>query len=95
MNDPVINTSFSFSPTKEEEQRTESIEWTQVNTRCEIHVPILKSLELNELVPRALNFRSKVLTTVETAAHEGPSSCKAFPRSMTLVLSKVLALFAA
>ena len=89
MNDPVINTSFSFSPSKEEEQRTESIKWTQVNTRYEIYVPILKSLELNELVPHALNFRSKVLTTVGTAAHKGPSLCEAFPRSMTLVLSSV------
>ena len=80
--------SFPFV-SKDDELRNESIKWSRGNSKYEIYIPILKSLELNELLPHVMNFRSKVLTTVGTEAHRGPSLHEAFPRSLSLVLSAV------
>ena len=78
MNDDIVNTSFSFL-VQEEEACPESIQWMQADAKCEICVPMLKLLELHELVPRTLNVCSKILRIVGTAAHKGPSLCKDFP----------------
>ena len=79
---------FSFVPTKED-PRKESIKWSRGHSRYEIYLPVLQSLDLNELLPHAINFRAKLLTAVGTDAHKGPSLYGTFPRSLSLVLSAV------
>ena len=80
--------SFTFA-TKDSEPYPEAIKWSQGNAKYEVHVPILKSLDIHDVVSHCLSVRTKVMSTVGTEAHKGPSLYKVFQRSLSLVLSTV------
>ena len=80
--------SFSFA-TKKEEPRSEAIKWSYGYARYEVYMPVLKSLEVNELIPHGMELSAKVLTTVGDAAHQGTSLYEVFPRSLSLVLRTI------
>ena len=62
---------------------TLAVKWQQLNTKYEIHISVLRELDLSIIVPHCLDVVDKVIGVVGTAAHKGPSLYKVFPRTVT------------
>lgn len=82
------SSSFSFTPTKES-PKNEPIKWTINNTKYEVYLPTLLTFELADLLAHGVSIRNKVLTTVGTAAHRGPSLYEVYSRALSPVLLSV------
>ena len=80
---------FPFKVPDAEDKYHEAIKWTITNTKYEIHVPELTSFELEHLLPHCLLVKNKIASVVGTAAHQGPSLYRAFPRTLSPVLQGV------
>ena len=78
--------SFSFKEKKGNDSHSEAIKWTRANAHCEVLTMTLKFLNLAQLVPHAIELRSKILTTVGTNVHKGPSLCEVFLHTLSPVL---------
>ena len=71
---------------QDEEPHVEAIKWQLNNSKYEIHVAVLRSLDYHDLVPHCLNVHSKVDMAVTTLAHKGPSLYTVFPRTLSIAL---------
>jgi transposase InsO family protein len=69
--------------------QVETIKWTHVNARYEIHAQVLENLELSSLLPHCLEIKAKIESVVTTAAHIGPSLFRVFPRTISMVLRSI------
>lgn len=79
---------FPFE-TKSVKEYSESVKWQIGNSRYEIHVPLLESIELKDLVPHCMSVRSKIESAVSVVNHRGPSFYRVFPRTLDMVLRAV------
>jgi hypothetical protein len=78
-----------WKKTTSEGQQMETIKWTHVNSRYEIHAPVLEVLELSTLLPHCLEIKAKIESVVTTVAHIGPSLFRVFPRTISIVLRSI------
>jgi len=84
------NAMWQFMP-KEEDGHYETIKWThthnQINSRYEINIPILDSLEPQDVLTHCLNVISKVETaTAAEDAIRAYAFFNVFPRTLSTVI---------
>jgi hypothetical protein len=77
--------AFAFF-TGKEESKLEPVKWSVNNTRYEVYAPSLASFDILDMLPHGLAVRNKVISTVGTVAHRGPSLYEVYPRSLSPVL---------
>ena len=80
--------TFPFK-VEDDDSIMEAIKWTQGTSRYEIYISHLRELELGQLLPHCLTFKSKIEAAIGTPAHVGPSLFRAFPRTISPILRSV------
>jgi hypothetical protein len=85
----MSDTPFLSFKDLSEEAHSEAIKWKQENTKYEVYTPILKSMDIGEMIPHIISIKSKVTTTVSEEDHAGPSLFEVFPRSLSIVLATI------
>ena len=77
---------FPWLEHEDPDVHSEAIRWRVGNTSYEFHMKQLSKLDLHIFVPHCDDFITKVLNTVQTAAHQGPSLFNQFPRTLSTIL---------
>ena len=82
---------FHFKVLKEEEdhEHPDEITWSINNSKHEICQPALAAINLRDVLPHCAQVKSKALKQASNANHQGPSLCRVFPRTLSLVLDAV------
>ena len=80
--------SFTFER-KDADVSTEAIKWTQNGHRYEIYSPILKSMDVHEIISHCAQVNNKVIATVGDEPDIGPSLYTVFGRSLGLIMQSV------
>ena len=75
--------------TTDDGKKDETIKWRSGNANYEIHIPMLDSIELRDLVPHCLSYRAKIEAAGTTAAQMGPTLFREFSRTLSMVLRPV------
>ena len=86
MSEPNMPLLFPFPMKDEIKPEKHAIKWSIGNSKYEIHVPQLDSIELKHLVPHYITVRHQIDKVVSTANHKGPSLFRAFARTLSFVL---------
>ena len=66
-----------------------SVKWQVANTKYEIFIDKLESIDTGSLVEHCTSVRNKVLSTVSTENHKAPSLFKVFERTISFVLRTI------
>ena len=81
--------SFNFAP-KDNDSKSEAIKWESNGHKYEIYAPILRSMDLYDLLSHSLLVRARVLSTVgANDPDNGPSLYEVFGRSLSIILLSV------
>ena len=66
-----------------------TLKWRQGNNGYETVAHTLNLIEANEILPHFFNVRRKIMQVVTTAAHQGQSLFRVYPRTLSLNLQSV------